>query len=73
MSTTAQEVFAEAVRSLAPAERLRLAALLLDDLAQSHVSVVDASDTWTPEDQADLMAYSLRHAATLYPEEQDLA
>jgi len=35
MALTAQEVFAETVRALAPSERLRLAALILQDLAQS--------------------------------------
>jgi len=68
MLTTAREVFAEAVSALPPTERLRLAALILDDLAQSNVSVVDTSDAWSTQDQADLTAFSLHHAATLYPE-----
>jgi hypothetical protein len=35
MALTAQEVFTETVRDLPPSERLRLAALILQDLAQS--------------------------------------
>ena len=43
MSVTAQEVFTETVRSLPPTERLRLAALILQDLAQTDMAVVDAN------------------------------
>jgi hypothetical protein len=39
MALTAQEVFTETVRVLPPTERLRLAALILQDLAQSEVAV----------------------------------
>lgn len=73
MLTTAQEVFSQAVSALPPTERLRLAALILDDLTQSNLSVVDTGDAWSAEDQADLMAFSLHYAATLYPEDEELA
>jgi len=72
MALTAQEVFTETVRALPPSERLRLAALILQELAQSDVAVVDRSDTWSEQDQRDLTAVSLKYAAELYPEEQDL-
>jgi hypothetical protein len=72
MALTAQEVFAETVRALPPSERLRLAALILQDLAQSEVAVVDRSDTWTEQDQDDLTTFSLQYAAELYPEEEEL-
>jgi hypothetical protein len=72
MALTAQEVFTETVRTLPPSERLRLAALILQDLAQSDVAVVDRSDTWSEQDQRDLTAVSLKYAAGLYPEEQEL-
>ena len=68
---TAQEIFNQTIRSLAPKERLRLAALILDDLAQSGV-VVDSRDTWGEEDMRDLTAFSLQYAATLYPEDEEL-
>ncbi|OGO40732.1 MAG: hypothetical protein A2Z04_03845 [Chloroflexi bacterium RBG_16_57_9] len=72
MPTTAQEIFVETVRALPPTERLRLAAIILEDLTQSHLSVVDTSDTWSEQDQSDLTAFSLQYAATLYPEEEEL-
>lgn len=72
MALTAQEVFTETVRALPPSERLRLAALILQELAQSDVAVVERSDTWSEQDQIDLTAASLKFAAELYPEEQDL-
>ena len=45
MATTAQKVFTETVRALPPIERLRRAALILQELAQSEVAVVDRSDS----------------------------
>ena len=72
MALTAQEVFVETVRALSPDERFRLAALILQDLTQSEIAVVDRSDTWSEQDQKDLIAVSLQYAATLYPEEDDL-
>lgn len=73
MLTTAREVFSQSVRALPPVERLRLAALILDDLTQSDLSVVDIRDTWSTQDRADLTAFSLAYAATLYPEDEELA
>lgn len=67
MALTAQEAFTETVRDLPPSERLRLAALILQDLAQSEVAVLDRSDTWTDQDQGDLTTFSLQYAAKLYP------
>ena len=72
MSVTAREVFTETVRALPPTERLRLAALILQDLAQTDMAVVDASSIWSDQDQHDITAFSLQHAATLCPEEDEL-
>lgn len=72
MATTAQEVFTETVRALPPTERLRLAALILQDLAQAEVAVVDSSEAWSEQDQRDVTAFSLQYAAKLYPEEDEL-
>jgi hypothetical protein len=72
MALTAQEVFTETVRDLPPSERLRLAALILQDLAQSEVAVVDRSDSWTEQDQRDFTTFSLQYAAELYPEDEEL-
>ena len=72
MALTAQEVFTETVQALPLTERLRLAALILQDLAQSEVTVVESGDVWSEQDQSDLTAFSLRYAAKLYPEEDEL-
>jgi len=72
MALTAQDVFAETVRTLPPSERLRLAALILQDLAQSDAALLDKSDMWSERDQRDLTTVSLKYAAELYPEEQEL-
>lgn len=72
MTITAQEVFAETVQALPPTERLRLAALILQDLAHSDVAVVDTSDEWSEQDQRDLTTFSLQYASKLYPEEDEL-
>ena len=72
MAITAQEVFAETVRALPPTERLRLAALILQDLAQADMTVVDTSSVWSEQDQSDLTTFSLQYAAKLYPEEDEL-
>lgn len=72
LTETAQEVYVQ-VRALPATERLRLAALILGDLAQPDMSVVEYSNEWTKQDTDDLTAYSLAYAATQYPEEDDLA
>jgi hypothetical protein len=72
MALTAQEVFADTVRALPPTERLRLAPLILQDLAQADMTVVDTSSVWSEQDRRDLTAFSLQYAATLYPEEDEL-
>ncbi len=72
MAITAQEVFTETVRALPPTERLRLAALILQDLARAEMAVVDASSVWSEQDQHDLTTFSLQYAAKLYPEEDEL-
>jgi hypothetical protein len=74
MSMSAQEVYAKTVRPLPPTERLRLAALILNELLgrATPEGPVDVSDVWTAEDRKDLAAFSLQYAATVYPEDEDL-
>ena len=72
MARTGQEVFTEAVQALPLNERLRLAALILQDLARSDVAVVDTSNAWSEQDQRDLTAFSLQYAAKRYPDEDEL-
>lgn len=72
MALTAQAVFADTVRALPLDEQLRLAALILQTLAQSQVAVVDRKDTWSEQDQRDLTTVSLQYAAEIYPEAEDI-
>jgi len=64
MQTTAQEIYTQVVRDLSPTERLRLATLILNEFVGQQPASVDYSDTWTEEDQIDLVNFSLRYAAT---------
>jgi hypothetical protein len=73
MPTTAQEIYTQVVRTLSAIERLRLATLILNELVQQNEAVVDYSDTWAEQDQLDLVNFSLQHAATLFPESEDIA
>lgn len=68
MSKTAQEVYSQIVNILSLDERLRLATLILNDLTQQNVSVVERSDTWSEQDQLDLLTFSLQYSTTLFSE-----
>jgi len=72
MGLTAQEIFTRDVCDLPLSERLRLAAIILQDLTHSGVTVVEQSESWSNQDQHDLTAFSLNHASQIYPEEEDL-
>lgn len=72
MTTTAQEIYSKIVDILPLNEKLRLATLILNDLTNKNISLVNYSDTWTEEDQIDLVNYSLQNAdKTLQSEEID--
>jgi hypothetical protein len=70
---TAQQLFESSVIELPKSERLKLAALILDDLSQSGAAALDFSDSWSDEDIDDLRAFSLRCAEQCYPEEDGCA
>ncbi len=72
MALTAEEIFTRDVRDLPSSERLRLAALILQDLTRSGATVVEQSESWSDQDRQDLTAFSLEHASQIYPEEEDL-
>ncbi len=72
MEITAQKIFTDTVRTLPPNEQLRLAALILQDLAQSEGSIVNYGNTWNKQDQGELTTYSLQYANQLYPEDEEL-
>jgi hypothetical protein len=69
---TAQEIYTSSVKDLPPSERLRLAALILDDLAGKDTVLVERRDDWSDEDMRDLAAYSMRYATSSYPEEDTI-
>ncbi len=60
MATNAKEFYAKSVRNLSPKERLRLAAMILNDLTSS--SDVDSSDSWSDQDLQDLTTFTLSHS-----------
>lgn len=70
---TAQQVYSETVQTMTLSERLRLAAMILENLSETAAPVLDYSDTWTDEDVRDLTAHSLAYADSLYPEETEIA
>lgn len=69
---TAREIYETTIRPLSAVERLRLASLILDDLAAASGAGLDIRDEWSDDDIADLAAYSLKHAPTeISPEDGD--
>ena len=56
-----QDLYDTRVRQMAPAERLQLAKLILDDLAPSD-KPLDMSDEWSDDDLADLATFSIQQA-----------
>ena len=69
---TAKEVYAESVRGLPLGERLRLASLILQDLTEPSISLLELSDTWSDQDEREVAAFSLRYAAGLYSEDEEI-
>jgi hypothetical protein len=66
---TIQEIYGQSIRPLPPADRLRLATLILNDIPPQ--AVVDYSEDWTEEDMRDVTLHSLRRAAASMGEEDD--
>lgn len=66
MATNAEEIYADSIRQLPPNERLRLAALILDELAGS----VAFADAWSDQDMQDLSAFSISHANTYQQDDE---
>ena len=53
-------------------DRLRLAALLLNDVTKDNITVIEQSDTWTTEDQTDVGTFSLNYAADMFSDNEEL-
>lgn len=73
MPTTIQEIYTQILHTLPPAERLRLATLILNDLVQHDTDIVDQSDTWTEQDQLDLSNFSVQYGATGHLNDEGLS
>jgi hypothetical protein len=71
MSNNAQEIYSQVVCNLSPTERLRLATLILNELVEQNLSIIEQSDTWTEEDQVDLVSFSLQYATSILPESEE--
>ena len=56
---SARELYDKSIRQLPAVDRLRLAAMILDELAATSGAGLDLRDDWTEQDIADLAAYSL--------------
>ena len=59
---TVQEIYRMWVQPLSVTERLRLATLILNDVAPALP--VDEDDAWSEQDYHDLSAFSLQYAFT---------
>ncbi|MCU0542185.1 MAG: hypothetical protein MUE44_08320 [Oscillatoriaceae cyanobacterium Prado104] len=58
MYCTAQEIYIQVISVLSPSDRLRLVALIINNLVQYNTNIVNQSDTWTEQDQLDLAIFS---------------
>jgi hypothetical protein len=67
---TVQELYDARVKLLPAGDRLRLASLILGDLAAADPPAVDVSDAWSDEDIADMTAHAMRYAAESNPEDE---
>ena len=72
MSLIAKEIYTSVIQTLSPTDRLQLATLILNGLKQ-NVSVVDISDNWTEQDRSDVTNFSFQYAASLFPEDENVA
>ena len=72
MQATIQEIYTQVMSTLSPSERLQLASLILNGLVQQNVAVIDDSDTWTEQDQLDLVAYTLQYETAAFPDDEEI-
>jgi hypothetical protein len=66
---TMQEIYERTIKPLPAADRLRLAALILNDIPAR--AVVDYSEEWTEEDLADFSRATWGHISTDLDEQDD--
>jgi hypothetical protein len=66
---TAQKVYEASVAALPKSERLKLAAIILEELNASAGAALDFSDSWSEEDLRDLTEFAAQYADDVYPME----
>jgi hypothetical protein len=66
---TVDQIYEQTVKPLSMADRLRLAALILNDIPPR--AVVDYSDEWSEEDLHDFRQASWEHIDTLLEDEEN--
>ena len=67
-----REIYEQQIKPLAPADRLALARLIMDDLiGQASRWSVEESDAWSAEDIEDVRRASLVYASQISGEEDD--
>mgnify|MGYP001432944276 CR=1 FL=1 len=68
--TIAEDIYNQVIKALPPSQRLKLAALILNDIPPQ--AVVDYSEAWSDEDVRDFSVASWSHAlAQIENEEAD--
>ncbi|MGK7942030.1 MAG: hypothetical protein AB4062_18120 [Crocosphaera sp.] len=67
-----QNFYEKIVNEFSPHEQLYLASLILNNLAEKKVMVIDESETWTQEDQNDLVAFSLQYSNQVAGDSEEL-
>ena len=68
-----QQIYRNIIDTLKPSERLRLAALILNDLTQQDIAVIDNSDAWSEQDQLELAAFSLQYGDSLVLNNEEMS
>jgi protoheme ferro-lyase len=66
---TIQEMYDQSIKPLPPAERFRLATLILNEIPPQ--AVVDYSDEWSEEDLRDFTNAGLAYINKVLEEEED--
>jgi hypothetical protein len=69
LDSAIREIYENTIKPLAPADRFRLATLILNEIPPQ--AVANYSDDWSDEDLRDISLDSLRSAAASFGEDVD--
>jgi hypothetical protein len=70
MELSAKELYLKKVQLLSPKERLRLAVMILNDLAADD-DQIEFSNSWTEQDLQHLTAFALSHSENPHEKERN--